>query len=91
MAPGSSVEDENMGIDYRYNPTTQNYIVDGDMVFQYRIELLGDSQYTSHSTMYIILTNDQTVTFDEVDKSYHSSDINDKLSGVIIIGVKDMD
>ncbi len=89
--PEISVEDENMGVNYQYDPTTQNYIVDGDMVFQYKIVLSGDSQYTSRSTMYIVLANDQTVTFDEVDKSYHSSDINDQLSGVIIIGVKDMD
>jgi len=91
MAPKVSIEDENMGIDYLQNPTSGDYVVDGDMVFQYKIVLGGESRYTYHETEYIVLTNDQTITFDEVDKSYNSSDINDKLSGVIIIGIKTID
>ena len=80
---------ENMGIDYSYDGI--NYVVDGDMFFQYKKELLGRSPGAVCDTRYIVLTNDPDITFEKVDRSIYSSDSADWLSDTIIIGMQAID
>ena len=80
---------ENIGIDYSYDGI--NYVVDGDMVFKYKKELLGRSPGAVCDTRYIVLTNNPDITFEKVDRSIYSSDSADWLSDTIIIGMQAID
>ena len=63
------------------------YIVDGDMVFMYKKVLVGKQPSAACSMQYIVLTNDENITWEEVDRSLYSSDSKDWLYGSIIIGI----
>lgn len=80
--------DENMGVKYRENPYTGDYIVEDDMVYMYKLVLTGKDPNAAHRTQYIVLTNDQNVTYEQVSKSLYSSDIADWLPGTLVIGIK---
>lgn len=80
----SDVDDENLGVSYEEQGG--QYVVEGDMVFQYKMVLTGRSPNAETDTMYIVLTNDPDITFEQVDRSYFSS-LEDKLTGTIIIGI----
>ncbi len=79
-------KEENMGIDY----VEQNgqYIVDGDMVFRYKKELKGRMPNAESDSKFIVLTNDDTITFEQVAKSFYSSLLEDSLSETIVIGME---
>lgn len=87
MAPKVTKEDENMGVSYR-ETSIGHFVVDGDMVFMYKKVLSGQDPNTELETLFIVLTNDDEVTFEQVVKSYYSSEVVDLLSGTIIIGMK---
>lgn len=79
----------NMGVEY----TLENgsYVVDEDMAFQYKVELIGRTPNARYDTRYIVLTNDQDITFEKVDRSIYSSDSSDWLSDTIIIDMQTID
>lgn len=89
MAPRISKEDENMGVEYE--ETDGGYVVEGDMVLRYYVVLTGKDPNAAHSTQFIVLTNDQHITYEQVAKSFYSSNIADSLSGTIVIGMKTID
>lgn len=93
IAPGLAIitvdfsEEENMGVSYVENPFTHEYIVEGDMVFRYKKYLVGKDNNAAHSVQYIVLTNDEDITWEMVNKSLYSSNSADWLPGTIIIGM----
>ena len=89
MAPGISKEDENLGV--VYEEVDGGYVVDGDMFFEYYIVLTGKDPNAAHGTQFIVLTNDQHITYEQVSKSFLSSNSADSLSGTIVIGMKTID
>ena len=87
--PGISKEDENLGV--VYEEVDGGYVVDGDMFFEYYIVLTGKDPNAAHGTQFIVLTNDQHITYEQVSKSFLSSNSADSLSGTIVIGMKTID
>lgn len=93
IAPGFEIipvdfsEEENMNVSYREDPITHEYIVGGDMVFMYKKYLIGKGNNAAHSVQYIVLTNDENITWEAVNKSLYSSNSADWLPGTIIIGM----
>ena len=79
-------EAENMGVNYYYDGI--NYVVDGDMVFQYKKELIGRMQRARYDTRFIVLTNNPDITFEMVARSIFSSNSADHLSDTVIIGMQ---
>ena len=84
-----SKEDENLGV--VYEEVDGGYVVDGDMFFEYYIVLTGKDPNAAHGTQFIVLTNDQHITYEQVSKSFLSSNSADSLSGTIVIGMKTID
>ena len=82
---GADKLNENMNVDYVED--NGQYIVDGDMVFMYKKVLVGKQPSAACSMQYIVLTNDENITWEEVDRSLYSSDSKDWLYGTIIIGI----
>lgn len=82
---GADKLNENMNVDYVED--NGQYIVDGDMVFMYKKVLVGKQPSAACSVQYIVLTNDENITWEEVDRSLYSSNSNDWLYGSIIIGI----
>ena len=76
---------ENLGIKYEY--VDGAYIVDGDMVFAYKKDLSGRTPNAAYDTKYIVLTNNEDITFEQVDRSFYSSNSADFLSDTIVIGM----
>lgn len=84
---GTGMDEENMGVFYREHPINHEYTVDGDMVLKYKKSLVGKDPTSRYSVQYIILTNDEDVTWEEVNQSIYSHDSDDWLPGTIIIGM----
>lgn len=82
--------DENMGVSYREHPITHEYLVDGDMLLQYKKRLIGKKPGDKHSTQYIVLTNDENVTWEQVNRSLNSDNYENQIYGTIIIGIKEI-
>lgn len=80
---------ENCGVDYYFDGT--NYVVDGDMVFQYKKKLVGRTHAARYDTMYIVLTNNPDITYEEVARSIYGSGAEDRLTDTIIIGMHVLD
>lgn len=78
-------QEENMGVDYV--ESNGHYIVDGDMVFRYKKVLSGKDPNAKHETRFVVLTNDEDITYEQVAKSLYSSNSEDRLYGTIIIGM----
>ena len=76
---------ENLGIEYEY--IDGSYVVDGDMVYAYKKELSGRTPNAAYDTKYIVLTNNETITFEQVDRSFYSSNSADFLRDTIVIGM----
>jgi hypothetical protein len=74
-----------------YEEVDGGYVVDGDMFFEYYIVLTGKDPNAAHGTQFIVLTNDQHITYEQVSKSFLSSNSADSLSGTIVIGMKTID
>ena len=85
----ASEELENLGVEYTFDG--ENYVVEDDMVFMYKKTLTGRSPNAARSGMYIVLTNDPDITFEDVNRSLYSSNSSDWLSGTIIIGMHVID
>lgn len=79
--------DENLDVEYIEDNSGQ-YIVEGDMVFQYKLVLEGQSHSAMYPTRYVVLTNNPELTWEQVDKSLYSSNSKAWLSDTIIIGMK---
>lgn len=77
--------EENLGIEYEY--VGDSYIVEGDMVFAYKKELTGRTPNAAYDTKYIVLTNNDDITFEQVDRSFYSSNSADFLKDTIVIGM----
>jgi len=84
---GTGMDEENMGVFYREHPINHEYTVDGDMVLKYKKSLIGKNPTSKYSVQYIVLTNDEDITWEEVNNSLYSRDSNDWLYGTIIIGM----
>ena len=84
---GTGIYEENLGVSYYENPDTHHYVVDGDMVLKYKKSLIGKDPKSEYSVQYIVLTNDENVTWEEVNNSLYSRDSNDWLYDTIIIGM----
>lgn len=76
---------ENLGIKYEY--VDGAYVVDGDMVFAYKKALSGRTPNAAYDTKYIVLTNNEDITFEQVDRSFYSSNSADFLRDTIVIGM----
>ncbi|SFQ22733.1 Signal transducer regulating beta-lactamase production, contains metallopeptidase domain [Butyrivibrio proteoclasticus] len=76
---------ENLGIEYEY--VGGSYVVEGDMVFAYKKELSGRTPNAAYDTKYIVLTNNEDITFEQVDRSFYSSNSADFLRDTIVIGM----
>ena len=61
------------------------------MVFKYKKTLIGRSPDAAHDGMYIVLTNDPDITFEEVDRSLFSSNMEDHPPDTILIGIHTID
>lgn len=85
LASEAFQEEENMGVDYE--EVDGQYIVDGDMVFMYKKVLSGKDPNAKHGTRFVVLTNDENITYEQVAKSLYSSNSEDWLYGTIIIGM----
>lgn len=85
LASETFQEEENMGVDYE--EVDGQYIVDGDMVFMYKKVLSGKDPNAKHGTRFVVLTNDENITYEQVAKSLYSSNSEDWLYGTIIIGM----
>ena len=72
--------------DYKYEDG--QYVVDGDMVFQYKKILVGRSPNAECMGSYIVLTNDPDITYEKVDRSLFSSNMKDWLTDTMIIGMQ---
>jgi len=77
--------EENLGIEYEY--VGDSYLVEGDMVFAYKKELSGRTPNAAYDTKYIVLTNNDDITFEQVDRSFYSSNSTDFLRDTIVIGM----
>lgn len=77
---------KNLGVNY----VEQNghFIVDGDMVLMNKMVLIDRDSSTGKQVQYIVLTNDSDITWEKVNKKYHSDGFDVELSGTIIIGMK---
>lgn len=80
--------DENLNVDYVKN--NNHYIVEGDMVLQYKKVLEGHAPDSRNTIRYIVLTNDENVTWEQVYRSLHSDKNEDQIYGTIIIGIKEI-
>lgn len=80
---------ENLGVEYTYNGGL--YVVEDDMAFMYKKTLTGRSPNAAHDLMYIVLTNDPDITFEDVDRSLYSSNFADHQSGNILLGIHVID
>lgn len=78
-------EEENMGVEYVED--NGQYIVEGDMVFLYKKVLSGKEPNAEYGTRFIVLTNDENITYEQVARSLYSSNSEDRLYGTIIIGM----
>lgn len=76
---------ENLGVKYEYADGV--YVVEGDMVFAYKKELSGRTPNAAYDTKYIVLTNNDDITFEQVDRSFYSSNSADFLRDTIVIGM----
>lgn len=90
MTPQISKEDENMGVEYK-RTAGGSYVVDGDMLFGHYIVLTGTEPNAAHGTQFIVLTNDQHITYEQVAKSFYSGNSFDSSTGTIVIGMKTID
>lgn len=81
--------DENMDVDYIEE--NGQYVVEGDMVFRYKLVLVGQAPSAKYPVQYIVLTNDPDITWEQVDKSLYGSSSADMLSGTIIIGMNEIE
>ena len=77
--------EENLGIEYEY--VGGSYVAEGDMVFAYKKELSGRTPNAAYDTKYIVLTNNEDITFEQVDRSFYSSNSADFLRDTIVIGM----
>ena len=59
------------------NIKNRNYTDPDGNEYKYKLELTGTIPNASKESKYIVLTNDNTLTFDEVAKSIYSSDSKD--------------
>ncbi len=84
---GTAMDEENMGVSYREHPISHEYTVDGDMVLKYKKSLIGKDSTSKYSVQYIVLTNDEDVTWEDVHRSLYSNDSDYWLPGTIIIGM----
>lgn len=82
-------EEENPGVTYVHENGV--YVVDGDMVLGYKLDLTGRSPNATYDITYTVLTNNPDITFEEVDRSQYSSNSDDWLSDTIIIGIQTID
>lgn len=57
------------------------------MVLKYKKSLIGKEPKAEYSVQYIVLTNEEGITWEKVNESLYSSDSKDWLSGTIIIGM----
>lgn len=84
-------KDENMEVDYIKDPYTGHFIVEGNMVYKYKKYLTGKNINEEHGVLYIVLTNDRDITWEQVNRSLISSNSADGLSETLIIGIKAID
>ena len=83
----TNTEEENLGVFYEENPITHEYTVDKDTVFKYKKTLIGKEPKSEYSVQYIVLTNDEDITWEEVNNCLYGSDSNDLSYGTVIIGM----
>lgn len=70
-------QSEKNGIINTYYELNDNTWKCKDQVYQYRLELSGRLPNAAEDMSYIVLTNNDKLTFDEVAKSMYSSSLED--------------
>lgn len=81
------MDEENLGITYREHPITHEYTIDGDMICKYKKSLIGKDPKSEYSIQYIVLTNEEDITWEEINERMFSTDISNWPMGTIIIGI----
>ena len=89
--PDASASEALENLEVEYTVESGSYVVDDDMVFMYKKTLTGRSPNAAHDGMYIVLTNDPDITFEEVERSMFSSNMEDHLPDTILIGIHAID
>ena len=74
---------ENLGINYEY--ADGQYVVDGDELYQYKKILVGKTPNAACPSEFVVLTNDEEITYEKVAKSIFSSNMDDWLTDTVII------
>lgn len=77
--------EENMGVEYEEKDG--KYIVEGDMVFEYKKVLTGRSPNAECDTKFLVLTNNKDISFEDLNKSILSNNSDDWLDDTVIIGM----
>ena len=59
--------------------------------YEYYIVLTGKKPDAANSTQFIVLTNDQNITYEQVAECFYSGDNFDSSTGTLLIGMKTID
>ena len=70
-----------------YEEKDGQYIVEGDMVFEYKKVLIGRSPNAECDSKFIVLTNNKDISFEDLNKSILSNNSDDWLDDTVIIGM----
>lgn len=77
---------ENLGIEYTVNEDG-TYLCKGRN-YNYKITLTGRDNCATSDCRYVVLTDNEDITYEEVAYSLISSDIRDGLTDTVIIGIE---
>lgn len=81
----SEEPEENFGIQYKEE--NGKYVLGNGQKYKYKLVLDGVMPNAAYGSTFIVLSNDNLLTFDTVAKSLYSSDSNDALKDAVIIGM----
>jgi predicted small secreted protein len=62
-----------------YKENSDGTWISNDIIYKNKVELTGILSGSDKNTVYTVLTNDMTITFEEVAKSFYSSNSNEQL------------
>ena len=71
----------------KYKEENGKYILENGKEYQYKLFLEGKMPNATYGSSFTVLSNNDSLTFDEVARSLYSSDSNDALKDSVIIGM----
>lgn len=81
----SEEPEENFGIQYKEE--NGKYVLENGKEYKYKLFLEGKMPNAAYGSSFTVLSNNDSLTFDEVARSLYSSDSNDALKDSVIIGM----